>query len=797
MSTKRKLESNTENLFKNEENLQDIFTDDLCKLNLSSDESEAESENENESKNKIDADDESDQWEDIDSESDNDDDFDSDIIEDTDSEDLDKNECEEENYPPFIEDKEEGHQSPEEDVSVDIKKQKRTRKKKAKKNVKKDTKSDTESGYGGGSSKEGDEDQTSYNEYEYDSSDEEDLRNTIGNIPINWYDEYEHLGYGLDSLPICKPNQGDSLDKFLDRLENPDHGRTVFDKQTGQKVRLSDHHLGLVKRLLKGRVPDPQYNMYEPFLDLFSHEVMEMALSGRQEHKKSFLPVKAERQKVARLAYLIKNGWYKRLNKPKKEVTKYYDIWQPRSDEEPKLMGIRDHIPAPKVPLPGHGDSYNPPAEYLVTRKDERVLKGKEKGDGDLFKRFWRKFPSVREIPFYPKTIKERYNRLLDLYLAPRKRYRKIVAQAKDFLPKFPDVKDCRPFPTLEALIFEGHRSIVRTISVHPNGKYLASGSDDHTVRIWEVSTGRCLRTFEVEEVVLKVSWNPSNKLFLLGIAMGKMVVFLNPETYLTDKIVVQQTNSIFKSEVEQGDYMAPERITAAVTWRRPTENEWQRGYRVVLDHFKEVREIVWHRQGDYFATLMPEGIHRSVILHQLSKWRSQLILGKLKGRVQRVLFHPKEPLLFVATQASVHIFNLKRQCRIKKVQANCRYISCLAVHPGGEHFVIGGYDRKVNWFEMECTKRPHLMRYHGHAVRSINFHRKYPLFASCSDDKKLQVVHATVYDDLLKDPYIRPVKLLKGHKTFDDYYVLDVAWHPYEPYLFSAGADATIRLWH
>ncbi|KAB7493858.1 Ribosome biogenesis protein BOP1-like protein [Armadillidium nasatum] len=278
---------------------------------------------------------------------------------------------------------------------------------------------------------------------------------------------------------------------------------------------------------------------------------------------------------------------------------------------------------------------------------------------------------------------------------------------------------------------------------------------------------------------------------------MGKMVVFLNPETYLTDKIVVQQTNSIFKSEVEQGDYMAPERITAAVTWRRPTENEWQRGYRVVLDHFKEVREIVWHRQGDYFATLMPEGIHRSVILHQLSKWRSQLILGKLKGRVQRVLFHPKEPLLFVATQASVHIFNLKRQCRIKKVQANCRYISCIAVHPGGEHFVIGGYDRKVNWFEMECTKRPHLMRFHGHAVRSINFHRKYPLFASCSDDKKLQVTHATVYDDLLKDPYIAPVKLLRGHKTFDDYYVLDVAWHPYEPYLFSAGADATIRLWH
>lgn len=27
-----------------------------------------------------------------------------------------------------------------------------------------------------------------------DTSDEEDIRNTVGNIPMNWYDEYKHLG---------------------------------------------------------------------------------------------------------------------------------------------------------------------------------------------------------------------------------------------------------------------------------------------------------------------------------------------------------------------------------------------------------------------------------------------------------------------------------------------------------------------------------------------------------------------------------------------------------------------------
>ena len=55
-------------------------------------------------------------------------------------------------------------------------------------------------------------------EYEYDSSDEEDIRNTIGNIPVNWYDEYGHIGYDVDGAPIRKPKRGDELDQFLSRL---------------------------------------------------------------------------------------------------------------------------------------------------------------------------------------------------------------------------------------------------------------------------------------------------------------------------------------------------------------------------------------------------------------------------------------------------------------------------------------------------------------------------------------------------------------------------------------------------
>lgn len=48
---------------------------------------------------------------------------------------------------------------------------------------------------------------------------------------------------------------------------------------------------------------------------------------------------------------------------------------------------------------------------------------------------------------------------------------------------------------------------------------------------------------------------------------------------------------------------------------------------------------------------------------------------------------------------------------------------------------------------------------------------------------------------DLLQNPLIVPVKVLRGHAITHDLGVLDVTFHPTQPWVFSSGADATIRL--
>ncbi|KEI40903.1 uncharacterized protein L969DRAFT_46298 [Mixia osmundae IAM 14324] len=53
-----------------------------------------------------------------------------------------------------------------------------------------------------------------------------------------------------------------------------------------------------------------------------------------------------------------------------------------------------------------------------------------------------------------------------------------------------------------------GHDNWIRGLAFHPNGKTLLSSSDDKTVRMWDLKTGRCVKTLDAHEhFVSCISW--------------------------------------------------------------------------------------------------------------------------------------------------------------------------------------------------------------------------------------------------------------------------------------------------
>lgn len=107
---------------------------------------------------------------------------------------------------------------------------------------------------------------------------------------------------------------------------------------------------------------------------------MKTPLRKFPEHKRSFLPSKTEAAKVSRYVHLLKSGWMKSRKEMSEEIRKkreqnFYMLWGADDNAKEEMRRIKNHMPAPKRFLPGHAESYNPPAEYLFDEREVCILK--------------------------------------------------------------------------------------------------------------------------------------------------------------------------------------------------------------------------------------------------------------------------------------------------------------------------------------------------------------------------------------------------------------------------------------
>jgi WD40 repeat protein len=73
-------------------------------------------------------------------------------------------------------------------------------------------------------------------------------------------------------------------------------------------------------------------------------------------------------------------------------------------------------------------------------------------------------------------------------------------------------------------LILRGHTDAIRCLSYSPNGRYLASGSEDNTARLWDFAAGGSLTaTLEHPASVETLGFAPDGDALLTGTSAGKL----------------------------------------------------------------------------------------------------------------------------------------------------------------------------------------------------------------------------------------------------------------------------------
>ncbi|OJJ38616.1 hypothetical protein ASPWEDRAFT_24534 [Aspergillus wentii DTO 134E9] len=650
-----------------------------------------------------------------------------------------------------------------------------------------------------------------------DYSDADDNANTIGNIPLSFYDQYPHIGYDINGKKIMRPAKGEALDALLDSIEIPKGWTGLTDPSTGKPLELSQDELELLRKVQMNEIPEDGYNQYEPTVEWFSSQQEIMPLSAAPEPKRRFVPSKHEAKRVMKIVKAIREGRILPYKPPKEGDEEdndliNYDLWADEGEQHDHPM----HVPAPKLPPPGYEESYHPPAEYLP---DKRERKAWEEADPEDREREYlpNDFASLRKVPGYENFVKEKFERCLDLYLAPRVRRSKLNIDPESLLPKLPSPEELKPFPTACAAMFRGHKGRVRTLSVDPTGLWLATGGDDGTIRVWELLTGRQLWSAKLseEDPVNVVQWRPGKDAVILAAAAGDDL-FLSVPPIVDPEIEKASLELLdagwgYAASIPPPTGAEANKKNTPPQWIRPSSSLADSGVCVVIPLRYVAKSISWHRRGDYFVTVCsgastPASV--AIAIHTVSKHLTQYpFRRRIKGGgpPQTAHFHPSKPILFVANQRTVRAYDLSRQLLVKIIQPGARWISSFDIHPtsstasGGDNLIVGSYDRRLLWHDLELSQRPYkVLRYHRKAIRAVKYHPsgRYPLFADASDDGSIQVFHGSVTGDMLSNATIVPLKVLKGHKITGELGVLDIDWHPREAWCVSAGADGTCRLW-
>ena len=145
-----------------------------------------------------------------------------------------------------------------------------------------------------------------------------------------------------------------------------------------------------------------------------------------------------------------------------------------------------------------------------------------------------------------------------------------------------------------------GHSDSVYSVAWSPDGKYIASGSNDNTVKIWDVASGKEIRTlFGHSSYVKSVAWSPDGKHIASGsydhtakiwdAASGKEVRTLDHSSYV--KSVAWSPDGKY---IASGSWDGSVKIWDAASGKEP---------RVLSGHYNDVTSVAWSPDGKYIVS--------------------------------------------------------------------------------------------------------------------------------------------------------------------------------------------------
>ena len=288
-----------------------------------------------------------------------------------------------------------------------------------------------------------------------------------------------------------------------------------------------------------------------------------------------------------------------------------------------------------------------------------------------------------------------------------------------------------------ELRAFTGHKGAVTAVAYSPDGKSVLSGSEDQTLKLWEVASGKEVRTFTGHRgVVTSVAFSPDGNLALSG----------------------SEDSTLRLWDVASGREL---HTTESLGWK--------------------VTSVAFSPDGKFAMSGADDNQMKLWALPKVQRVRAFTGHG---WRVTSVAFSPDGNLSLSGSEDdSLKLWDVAKGQEIRSFRNGLADVTCVAFSPDGRFGLSGSRDKAVKLWNLAKGREVQQFNGHSQPVRSVAFTHDGSFVVSASEDGTIKVWDVSMGKEF---------RTFRGHTAA----VTGVAVSPDGHYLASSGVDGSVRIW-